>query len=100
MADRLQPGRAYVGGRGEQPPGGTPAGPLGGATTSRAGRRVRSDAPTHHGYVEGASTMCLNCGCMQAHNDMGKPGVDIVYEDLKKASDGNGKTVEATVERM
>src|SRR5439155_14188131 len=31
--------------------------------------------PTHHGYLEGASAMCLNCGCMQAHNDMGKPGV-------------------------
>ena len=29
--------------------------------------------------------MCLNCGCMRAHDDMGKPGVNIVYEDLKKA---------------
>jgi hypothetical protein len=44
--------------------------------------------------------MCLNCGCMQAHNDMGKPGVNIVYEDLKKASDANGKTVEESLEMM
>jgi hypothetical protein len=55
---------------------------------------------TDHGYLEGASTMCLNCGCMQAHNDMGKPGVNIVYEDLRKASDANGKTVEESLEMM
>ena len=33
--------------------------------------------------------MCLNCGCMQAHDDMGKPGVNITYEDIKKAADAN-----------
>ena len=101
MADRLQPGWAYVGGRGERPPGGTPAGPLGGVyhEPMRAGASGPM-RPTHHGYLEGASTMCLNCGCMQAHNDMGKPGVNIVYEDLKKASDANGKTVEETLEMM
>jgi len=38
--------------------------------------------------------MCLNCGCMQAHDDMGKPGVNITYEDIKKAADANGSTVE------
>ena len=38
--------------------------------------------------------MCLNCGCMQAHDDMGKPGVNITYEDVKKAADANGSTVE------
>ena len=41
--------------------------------------------------------MCLNCGCMQAHNDMGKPGTNITYEDVKKAADANGMTVEATL---
>ena len=44
--------------------------------------------------------MCLNCGCMQAHDDMGKPGVNIVYEDLRKASDANGKTVEESLEMI
>jgi hypothetical protein len=46
--------------------------------------------------------MCLNCGCMQAHDDMGKPGVNITYEDVKKAADANGSTVEeqlATITR-
>ncbi len=41
--------------------------------------------------------MCLNCGCMQAHNDMGKPGTNLTYEDVKKAADANGMTVEATL---
>ena len=29
--------------------------------------------------------MCLNCGCMRAHDDMGKPGLNITYEALKRA---------------
>ena len=41
--------------------------------------------------------MCLNCGCMQAHNDMGKPKTNITYEDVKKAADANDMTVEATL---
>jgi hypothetical protein len=41
--------------------------------------------------------MCLNCGCMQAHDDMGKPGINITYEDVKKAADANDMTVEATL---
>jgi hypothetical protein len=41
--------------------------------------------------------MCLNCGCMAAHNDMGKPGVNITYEDVKAAADANRMTVEATL---
>jgi hypothetical protein len=31
---------------------------------------------------------------MRAHDDMGKPGVNITYEDVKKAADANGTTVE------
>ncbi len=42
--------------------------------------------------------MCLNCGCMRAHDDMGKPGVNITYEDVKRAADANDKSVEATLE--
>lgn len=41
--------------------------------------------------------MCLNCGCMAAHNDMGKPHVNITYEDVKRAVDANSMTVEATL---
>jgi hypothetical protein len=44
--------------------------------------------------------MCLNCGCMQAHNDMGKPDVNITYETVKRAADANGKTVEETLEMI
>jgi hypothetical protein len=41
--------------------------------------------------------MCLNCGCMEAHDDMGKPGVNITYEDLKRAAAANAMTVDATL---
>lgn len=41
--------------------------------------------------------MCLNCGCMRAHDDMGRPGTNIIYEDVKKAADANDMTVEATL---
>jgi len=44
--------------------------------------------------------MCLNCGCMQAHDDMGKPGVNITYEDVKRAADANDMTVDATLEMI
>lgn len=41
--------------------------------------------------------MCLNCGCMHAHDNMGKPGVNVTYEDVKRAADANGMTVDATL---
>jgi len=41
--------------------------------------------------------MCLNCGCMRAHDDMGKPGINITYEVVKQAADANDMTVEATL---
>ncbi len=41
--------------------------------------------------------MCLNCGCMRAHDDMGKPEINITYEVVKRAADANGMTVEATL---
>jgi hypothetical protein len=47
--------------------------------------------------TEEVTTMCLNCGCMRAHDDMGKPNVNITYEDVKKAADANGKTVDETL---
>jgi len=34
---------------------------------------------------------------MRAHDDMGKPGTNITYADVKKAADANDMTVEATL---
>jgi hypothetical protein len=39
--------------------------------------------------------MCLTCGCMDAHKVMGD---NITYEDLKRIADGNGKTVDETLD--
>ena len=39
--------------------------------------------------------MCLTCGCMQAHKVMGD---NVTYEDLKRMADGNGKTVDETLD--
>jgi hypothetical protein len=39
---------------------------------------------------------------MRAHDDMGKPGLNITYEDVKRAADANDMTVEealATIAR-
>jgi len=34
---------------------------------------------------------------MRAHDDMGKPAINITYEDVKRAADANGMTVDATL---
>jgi hypothetical protein len=44
--------------------------------------------------------MCLNCGCMRAHDDMGKPAVNLTYEDIKRAADANGTTVDETLDTI
>jgi hypothetical protein len=44
--------------------------------------------------------MCLNCGCMRAHDDMGKPDVNITYETVKRAAEANGKSIEETLETI
>jgi hypothetical protein len=44
--------------------------------------------------------MCLTCGCMQAHKEMTE--ADFTYEDVKRAADQNGTTVDevlATISR-
>ena len=38
--------------------------------------------------------MCLNCGCMRAHDDMEKPGINLTYETVKLAADANSMTVD------
>jgi hypothetical protein len=37
---------------------------------------------------------------MRAHDDMGKPGVNIIYEDVKRAADANGMTVDQALETI
>ena len=38
--------------------------------------------------------MCLTCGCMDAHLEMGE--ANITYEDVQKAADENGRSVAET----
>ena len=40
--------------------------------------------------------MCLTCGCMQAHLEMGEH--NIRYEDVKAAADENGRSVAETID--
>ena len=42
--------------------------------------------------------MCLTCGCMDAHLDMGE--ANIRYEDIKRAADENGRSVAETLDIM
>jgi hypothetical protein len=42
--------------------------------------------------------MCLTCGCMDAHLDMGE--ANIRYEDIKAAADENGRSVAETLDIM
>jgi len=42
--------------------------------------------------------MCLTCGCMDAHLEMGES--DITYEDVKRAADENGRSVAETLDIM
>jgi hypothetical protein len=42
--------------------------------------------------------MCLTCGCMQAHLEMGSS--NIRYEDLKAAADENERSVAETIDIM
>ena len=42
--------------------------------------------------------MCLTCGCMQAHKEMGES--NITYEDIKRAADENGRSVAETLDIM
>jgi hypothetical protein len=50
------------------------------------------------GRQEGVNPMCLTCGCMDAHLEMGEH--NIRYEDVKRAADENGKSVEETFETL
>ncbi len=45
--------------------------------------------------THGGVAMCLTCGCMEAHKVMGD---NVTYEDLKRIADGNGMSVEETLD--
>ncbi len=40
--------------------------------------------------------MCLTCGCMKAHLEMGQH--NITYENVKAAADENGRSMAETLE--
>lgn len=40
--------------------------------------------------------MCLTCGCMDAHLEMGE--ANITYEDVKAAAEENGRSVAETLD--
>ena len=40
--------------------------------------------------------MCLTCGCMDAHKEMGE--ANITFEDVERAAKENGKSVQSTLE--
>ncbi len=40
--------------------------------------------------------MCLTCGCMDAHKEMGQN--NITFEDVQAAARENGKSVEETMQ--
>jgi hypothetical protein len=42
--------------------------------------------------------MCLTCGCMQAHLEMGEKNVR--YEDIQAAAEENGRSVAETIDIM
>ena len=42
--------------------------------------------------------MCLTCGCMDAHLEMGD--ANITYEDVKRAAEENGRSVAETLDIM
>jgi hypothetical protein len=42
--------------------------------------------------------MCLTCGCMDAHLEMGE--ANITYEGVKRAAEENGRSVAETLDIM
>jgi hypothetical protein len=43
--------------------------------------------------------MCLSCGCGEPNEDHGNPD-QITYEDLKRAADANGISIEETANNI
>jgi hypothetical protein len=54
--------------------------------------------PPPPGIDKECSVMCLTCGCMDAHLEMGES--NITFEDVKRAADENGRSVAETLDIM
>jgi hypothetical protein len=52
------------------------------------------------GNDEELPPMSLDCGRTSAHDDMGKPEVNITYEDIRRAAAGNDMTVAEALAMM
>ena len=62
---------------------------------------VSTSRSRRHGkraHLRGVDPMCLTCGCMDAHLEMGE--ANITYEDVKRAADENGRSVAETLDIM
>jgi len=69
------------------------------AKPTHFGRRRAYAMPAAHGpFLATLTGMCLTCGCMDAHLQMGRS--NIMYEDLKAAADENGRSVAETIDIM
>jgi hypothetical protein len=70
-----------------------------GLAMSRTGDDEMDDRPVaSHEARKDQIPMCLTCGCMDAHLEMGEH--NIRYEDIKAAADENGRTVAETLAIM
>jgi hypothetical protein len=58
--------------------------------------RERPIRPFCEPIEEVTTQMCLTCGCMDAHLEMGNN--NIRYEDVKAAADENGRSVAETLD--
>ncbi|HZT07415.1 MAG TPA: hypothetical protein VFC51_10330 [Chloroflexota bacterium] len=56
--------------------------------------------PNHIVTAYREDVMCMNCGCMRAHDDMGQPNVNITYEDIKRAADQHRMTVRQVLDNI
>ena len=44
--------------------------------------------------------MCMNCGCMKAHDDMGKPDVNITFDQIERAAKANKMSVDQALQNI
>jgi hypothetical protein len=42
----------------------------------------------------------MNCGCGKAHDDMGRPDVNITMDDIKRAADANKMSVQQVLDNI
>jgi hypothetical protein len=57
--------------------------------------RTSAEGVSQEGATGRGNAMCLTCGCLQAHLEMGEH--QLRYEDVKAAADENGRSVAETI---